>query len=57
MSGYGQELRQIVLPTFKVVVKSYLLVQHNTKQESGDQQPSVSEMPLADLGAPELEQL
>ena len=34
--GYEQELRQSALPTFEDVVKSYLLVQHNTKQECGD---------------------
>ena len=32
-----QELRQTALPTFEDVVKSYLLAQHNIKQERGDQ--------------------
>jgi len=41
--GYEQELGQTVLPTFEDVVKSYLLVQHNTKREPADQQPPIAE--------------
>jgi len=39
--GYKHELRQAALPTFEDVVKPCLFVQHNTKQERGDQQPSI----------------
>ena len=46
-----------VLPTFEDVLKSHLLVQHNTKQESGDQQPSIAETFIAELVAPQLEHL
>ena len=37
--GYEQELRQTALPTFKDVVKSYLLVKRNTIQEHVVHQP------------------
>ena len=52
-----QELRQTALSTFEDVVKSYLLVQHNIKQERGDQQLSIAEKLTAELVAPHLEQL
>jgi len=47
--GYEQELRQTVLPTLEDVVKFYLLVQHNTKQERADQQPSIAEKSVTEL--------
>jgi len=56
MSGYAQELGQTVLSTFEDVVKSYLIVQHNTKQERADQQPSIAVKPVTELGSPQLEQ-
>jgi len=46
---YEQELSQTVLPALEDVFKSYLLVEQNTKQEHGDQQPSIA--------APQLKQL
>jgi len=52
---YGQELRQTVLPTFEDVVKYYLLVQHNIKQERKGQQPPIAE--IAELVERQLEQL
>ena len=55
--GHGQELRQIVLQIFEDAVKSYLLVQNNTKQERGDQQPSITEKSIAELVATQLEHL
>src|SRR6218665_372489 len=55
--GQEQELRQTVLETFEDAVKSYLLVQNNTKQERGDKQPSIAEKSIAELVAPQLEQL
>ncbi len=55
--GHEQELRQTVLETFEDAVKSYLLVQNNTKQERGDQQPSIAEKSIAELVALQLEQL
>jgi len=56
--GYKkQELRQTALPSFENAEKSYLLIQHNTKPESGDQQSSISETLIAELVAPQLEQL
>ena len=55
--GYEQEFRQTVLPTFQDVVKSYLLAQHNTKQKRADQQSSIAEKSITELGAPQLEQL
>jgi len=54
---YEQELRQTVLPTFEDVMKSYLLVQHNTKHEREYQQPSMAEKSITELGAPQLNQL
>src|SRR6218665_4188727 len=54
---YEQELRQTILPTFKEAVKSYLLVQYNTKQERGEQQPSIAEKSISEVVAPQLEQL
>jgi len=53
--GYEQELRQTVLPTFEDIMKSYLLVQHNTKQDRGDQQPLIAEKSVAEL--PQIKQL
>jgi len=50
-------LRQTVLETFEDAVKSYLLVQNNTKQELGDKQPSIAEKSIAELVAPHLDQL
>ena len=38
-------------------MQSYLLVQYNTKQERGEQQPWIAEKPIAELVAPQLEQL
>src|SRR6218665_4131696 len=49
--GYEQEIRQAALPTFEGSVKFYLLVQYNTKQERGDQQPSIAEKSSAQLAA------
>ena len=37
--GYEQELRQTVLPTLEDVVKFYLLVKRNTKQQRVVHQP------------------
>jgi len=55
--GYENNLGQTVLPTFEYGVKSYLLVQHNTKQEPADQQPSIAEKSVTELDAPQLGQL
>ena len=38
-------------------MKAFLLVQHNTEQERGDQQPSIAETLIAELVASQLEQL
>ena len=38
-------------------VLGYLLVQNNTKQERGDQQPSIDEKSIVELVAKQLEQL
>ena len=46
-------MRQTVLETFEDAVKSYLLVQNNTKQERGDKQPSIAEKSIAELVAPQ----
>jgi len=53
--GYEQYWCQSVLPTFEDVVKSY--PQYSTKEERGDQQPSIAEKLIAELVAPQLEQL
>jgi len=52
--GHEQELRKTVLGTFEDAVKSYLLVQNNTKQERGDQQSSIAKKSIAELVAPQL---
>ena len=51
------KLRKTVLETFEDTVKSYLLVQNNTKQELGNKQPSIAEKSIAELVVPQLEQL
>ena len=53
--GHEQELRQTVLEVFEDAVKSYLRVQYNTKQECGDQQPSIDKKSIVELVAPQLE--
>src|SRR6218665_1117054 len=55
--GYEQELRQSILPTVKEAVKSYLLVLYDTKQERGEQQPTIAEKSIAEVIASQLEQL
>ena len=45
--GHEQELRQTILPTFEDVLKCYILIQHNTKQERDGQQSSIAENLIA----------